>query len=264
MVADMRKGRHLDGKKFACKKCFDGHRTEACVPRHMNDLRWIPQRGRPATGSVRANPREPPKLCPEDVARVGPEGSEETFCQGRGRGRRAQPVGEQRVINSPRPIPNADLLVDVPQQMGDLALPLGLDEQLFLPAPRYPPELSWAQLAEPQTQPEPQAAYPTPPAEQAPLQDRPQQMDQPGAQAGLGGIDWDEDQDFEDGFGVIQTASRGLVAGQWKPTFFPPRAKLDTLPSYQQDWYLEWSTAWKKSDARATQSLMTIREAFNF
>ncbi|KAF5657676.1 hypothetical protein FHETE_10281 [Fusarium heterosporum] len=264
MVADTRKGRHLDGKKFACKKCFDGHRTEACVPKHMNDLRWISQRGRPATGSVKVNPGEPTKLCPEDVARVGPGGSEETLCQGRGRSRWAQPVGEQRVIRKPLPISDAVLSVKSSQQMGDLALPLGLDEQPSLAAPPYPPEMSWAELNALVSQPEPQAAYPTPPAEQAMLQDRPQQMDQLGAQVWLGGMGLEEDQDFQDCFGVIQTPPAEVDGDLWKATFSPSRAKLATMPGYQQDWYWEWSASWKQYDLDAVCRLLQIRWALKF
>ncbi|KAM0197349.1 hypothetical protein ACHAPQ_006689 [Fusarium lateritium] len=65
----VRKGRHLDGKKFACLKCIRGNRSEQCKPglgKHMDDLRWIRQRGRPQGARNNLGPKQGRKFCPEN------------------------------------------------------------------------------------------------------------------------------------------------------------------------------------------------------
>ncbi|KAM0239560.1 hypothetical protein ACHAP5_008204 [Fusarium lateritium] len=65
----VRKGRHLDGQKFACLKCIRGNRSEQCKPgmgKHMDDLRWIRQRGRPQGARNNLGPKQGRKFCPEN------------------------------------------------------------------------------------------------------------------------------------------------------------------------------------------------------
>ncbi|KIL93841.1 hypothetical protein FAVG1_02403 [Fusarium avenaceum] len=65
-IQKARKGRHLDGQKFACLKCIRGNRSEQCKPgKHMEDLRWIRPRGRPQGARNNGRPKPGRKFCPE-------------------------------------------------------------------------------------------------------------------------------------------------------------------------------------------------------
>ncbi|CAJ0546663.1 Ff.00g012900.m01.CDS01 [Fusarium sp. VM40] len=65
-IQKARKGRHLNGQKFACLKCIRGNRSEQCKPgKHMEDLRWIRPRGRPPGARNNGGPKLERKFCPE-------------------------------------------------------------------------------------------------------------------------------------------------------------------------------------------------------
>ncbi|KAM0350714.1 hypothetical protein ACHAPU_003209 [Fusarium lateritium] len=165
----------------------------------------------------------------------------------------AQSFGEQMGLWSPLPISDEDPFVEAPQQMEEKALPLGFNQQPSPAAPPAPFDMDWGDLGleAPESQPEPQAVYPTPPAEQAPLQDRPQQVVQPVAKVELGGMMFDQ----IPGVNMYQL---------WLDTFFPLPAFLDTMPAYQQMWYAEWNRACGENDEQSQCQLLEIRSNLYF